>query len=114
MKPFRLTRRALGSAVCMTLLAGTVLFTSPTPVHAAAQGKDTLVFVNYRDLRDLNPHLYAGEMFAQEMVFEGLVTLGNDGKYHGAVAESWGHLARRPRVHLQNSPEPKVHRRPRA
>lgn len=78
MKPFRLTRRALGSAVCMTLLAGTVLFTSPTPVHAAAQGKDTLVFVNYRDLRDLNPHLYAGEMFAQEMVFEGLVTLGND------------------------------------
>lgn len=73
MKPFRLTRRALGSAVCMTLLAGTVLFTSPTPVHAAAQGKDTLVFVNYRDLRDLNPHLYAGEMFAQEMVFEGLV-----------------------------------------
>lgn len=66
MKPFRLTRRALGSAVCMTLLAGTVLFTSPTPVHAAAQGKDTLVFVNYRDLRDLNPHLYAGEMFAQE------------------------------------------------
>lgn len=55
MKPFRLTRRALGSAVCMTLLAGTVLFTSPTPVHAAAQGKDTLVFVNYRDLRDLNP-----------------------------------------------------------
>lgn len=64
-------------------------FSSPTPVHAAAQGKDTLVFVNYRDLRDLNPHLYAGEMFAQEMVFEGLVTLGNDGKYHGAVAESW-------------------------
>lgn len=58
MKPFRLTRRALGSAVCMTLLAGTVLFTSPTPVHAAAQGKDTLVFVNYRDLRDLNPHLF--------------------------------------------------------
>lgn len=51
MKPFRLTRRALGSAVCMTLLAGTVLFTSPTPVHAAAQGKDTLVFVNYRDLQ---------------------------------------------------------------
>lgn len=39
MKPFRLTRRALGSAVCMTLLAGTVLFTSPTPVHAAARVK---------------------------------------------------------------------------
>ena len=75
MKPLPPYRRALGSAVCMTLLAGTSSFTSPTPVHAAAQGKDTLVFVNYRDLRDLNPHLYAGEMFAQEMVFEGLSPL---------------------------------------
>lgn len=53
MKPFRLTRRALGSAVCMTLLAGTVLFTSPTPVHAAAQGKDTLVFVRHSGIRQL-------------------------------------------------------------
>ena len=39
--------------------------------------------------QDLNPHLYGGEMFAQEMLFEGLVTLGNDGSYHPAVAESW-------------------------
>lgn len=28
-------------------------------------------------------------MFAQEMLFEGLITLGNDGSYHPAVAESW-------------------------
>ena len=51
------------------------------PAMAAVPGPsaDTLVFLNYRDLRDLNPHLYGGEMFAQEMLFEGLITLGNDG-----------------------------------
>ena len=32
--------------------------------------KEDLVFVNYRDIRDLNPHLYAGEMYAQEMLYE--------------------------------------------
>ncbi|MFR5730925.1 MAG: hypothetical protein ACLUD2_02225 [Clostridium sp.] len=33
--------------------------------------KEDLIFVNYRDIRDLNPHLYAGEMYAQEMLYEG-------------------------------------------
>lgn len=28
------------------------------------QKKEELIFVNYRDIRDLNPHLYAGEMYA--------------------------------------------------
>ena len=28
--------------------------------------KEDLIFVNYRDIRDLNPHLYAGEMYAQD------------------------------------------------
>ena len=61
------------------------------PAMAAVPGPsaDTLVFLNYRDLRDPNPHLYGGEMFAQEMLFEGLITLGNDGSYHPAVAQSW-------------------------
>lgn len=62
---------------------------TPLPVLAAVKEGDTLVFLNYRDLRDLNPHLYGGEMFAQEMLFEGLITLGNDGSYHPAIAESW-------------------------
>ncbi|MFR2888263.1 MAG: hypothetical protein ACLTDM_08715 [Clostridium butyricum] len=26
--------------------------------------KSQLVYANFRDLRDLNPHLYSGEMFA--------------------------------------------------
>lgn len=47
-----------------------------------------LVFVNFRDIRDLNPHLYAGEMYAQEMLYETLVTITDKG-YEGCLAESW-------------------------
>lgn len=54
----------------------------------AFEGKEELVFVNYRDIRDLNPHLYAGEMYAQEMLYETLVNITADG-YEGCLAESW-------------------------
>lgn len=56
--------------------------------QAAEQESDTLRFVNYRDVRDLNPHLYAGEMYAQEMLYETLVDIGPDG-YRPCLAESW-------------------------
>ena len=55
---------------------------------AESQGKEDLVFVSYRDIRDLNPHLYAGEMYAQEMLYETLVNITADG-YEGCLAESW-------------------------
>ena len=48
-------------------LAGTFLFPGPD-ARAANNATETLNFVNYRDVRDLNPHLYAGEMYAQEML----------------------------------------------
>ena len=54
----------------------------------ASEGKEELVFVNYRDIRDLNPHLYAGEMYAQEILYETLVNITADG-YEGCLAESW-------------------------
>ncbi|MHC5228844.1 nickel ABC transporter substrate-binding protein [Enterococcus sp. LJL99] len=41
-----------------------------------------------KDIRDINPHLYNGEMSAQNMVFEGL-TKNEDGKVKPALAESW-------------------------
>lgn len=50
--------------------------------------KDELVFVNFRDIRDLNPHLYAGEMYAQEMLYETLVNITPEG-YAPCLAESW-------------------------
>lgn len=49
---------------------------------------EELIFVNYRDIRDLNPHLYAGEMYAQEMLYETLVNIGKNG-YEPCLAESW-------------------------
>ncbi len=49
---------------------------------------DELTFVNFRDIRDLNPHLYAGEMYAQEMLYETLVTITADG-YAPCLAEDW-------------------------
>jgi nickel transport system substrate-binding protein len=49
---------------------------------------DELVFVNFRDIRDLNPHLYAGEMYAQGIIYDRLINLASDG-YEPALAESW-------------------------
>ena len=52
----------------------------PSETTTTAEGtKEDLIFVNYRDIRDLNPHLYAGEMYAQEMLYEGLVNITADG-----------------------------------
>lgn len=56
--------------------------------QAGAAHKDELIFVNYRDIRDLNPHLYAGEMYAQSMLYDTLVSITDEG-YEGCLAESW-------------------------
>ena len=50
--------------------------------------KVELVFVNYRDIRDLNPHLYAGEMYAQSILYDTLVSNTSEG-YVGCLAENW-------------------------
>ncbi len=50
--------------------------------------RDELVFVNYRDIRDLNPHLYAGEMYAQSILYDTLVSTTAEG-YEGCLAEDW-------------------------
>ena len=76
-----------GNTAETTAAAGTE--TSAAASEAgASEGKEELVFVNYRDIRDLNPHLYAGEMYAQEMLYETLVNITADG-YEGCLAESW-------------------------
>ena len=62
--------------------------TSESTGNVETTQKEELVFVNYRDIRDLNPHLYAGEMYAQEMLFESLVNITEAG-YEGCLAERW-------------------------
>ena len=49
----------------------------------------TLTFANFRDIRDLNPHLYSGEMYAQNMLFESLIKISTDGSFKPWLAESW-------------------------
>lgn len=81
----------LNKKICSLLLAGIMcagLAAGTQPVHATENAKEELVYVNYRDIRDLNPHLYAGEMYAQEMLYETLVNITEDG-YEGCLAESW-------------------------
>lgn len=55
---------------------------------AAAQDAEVTI-ANFRDVRDLNPHLYAGAMFAQAMIFDGLVVLDSAGSPVPALAETW-------------------------
>ncbi len=47
-----------------------------------------LVYASTKDIRDINPHLYSGEMAAQNMVFESLVINTHDG-VKPFLAESW-------------------------
>jgi len=60
-----------------------------TKSETKIEKKEELVFVNFRDIRDLNPHLYAGEMYAQEMLYETLINLDDNGGYEPCLAESY-------------------------
>ncbi|XOB63082.1 nickel ABC transporter substrate-binding protein [Campylobacterota bacterium DY0563] len=51
--------------------------------------KSTLTYVNFRDIRDLNPHLYGGELYAQNLLYEGLVKNAEDGTIQPWLAKSW-------------------------
>ena len=76
-----------GNTAETTTAAGTETSAAASE-NGSSEAKEELVFVNYRDIRDLNPHLYAGEMYAQEMLYETLVNITADG-YEGCLAESW-------------------------
>lgn len=86
----------LGGILALGLLSGcgqkeaaSSFSTAASEPAAAVNGSDQeLVFVNYRDIRDLNPHLYAGEMYAQSILYDTLVSITEDG-YEGCLAESW-------------------------
>lgn len=53
-----------------------------------AKSTNDLVFASTKDIRDINPHLYAGEMPAQNIVFESLVVNTDEG-IKPALAENW-------------------------
>ena len=86
----------LGGILALGLLSGcgqkeaasSVSTAASEPAAAVNGSGQELVFVNYRDIRDLNPHLYAGEMCAQSILYDTLVSITEDG-YEGCLAESW-------------------------
>lgn len=69
------------------LLAGASMLLLSTGILQAA-GKDELVYASTKDIRNINPHLYLGEMAAQGMVFEPLVMNTREG-VKPWLAESW-------------------------
>ena len=79
----------LTGALGIGLLGGCGANTQSTDQTAqSGETRDELVFVNYRDIRDLNPHLYAGEMYAQSILYDTLVSSTAEG-YEGCLAEDW-------------------------
>ncbi|QKF82509.1 nickel ABC transporter substrate-binding protein [Halarcobacter ebronensis] len=52
------------------------------------KNKNQLIFASTKDIRDINPHLYRGEMAAQNMVFESLVINTEEG-IKPWLAKSW-------------------------
>lgn len=70
----------------ISLIAIVILFACGSTTQPTDKTK--LTFASTKDIRDINPHLYAGEMAAQNMIFEGLVINTVEGvKPH--LAKSW-------------------------
>ncbi|MGL5253552.1 MAG: nickel ABC transporter substrate-binding protein [Brevinema sp.] len=70
------------------LLLVAVLFTSYCSQRTDNVQKDEIVFANFRDIRDPHPHLYQGELWAQNMLFDTLVSLENNG-IQPSLAQKW-------------------------
>ncbi|MFT8322672.1 MAG: nickel ABC transporter substrate-binding protein [Bacillus sp. (in: firmicutes)] len=75
-------------AIITVLLLSACSTKSEGELNAKKASNDELVFASTKDIRDINPHLYAGEMPAQNIVFESLVINTDDG-VKPALAESW-------------------------
>lgn len=63
------------------------VFTFSAPIFANVENNE-LDYASTKDIRDINPHLYSGEMAAQNMVFESLVLNTNEG-VKPFLAKSW-------------------------
>ena len=85
----KLLSAVVGGILALSCLAGCSQAADPVQTTSSnGEPKSELTFVNYRDIRDLNPHLYAGEMYAQSILYDTLVSITDDG-YEGCLAESW-------------------------
>ena len=63
-------KKSFGTLWGLVTLALTLI---AVPALSQAAAKNQLVFASTKDIRNINPHLYGGEMAAQNMVFEPLI-----------------------------------------
>lgn len=83
------SRYILGALLAGMLLVGCGNGGDSQGNTSKANAESTLVYANFRDLRDLNPHLYGGELFAQNLLFEALVKINDKGGFDPWLAEKW-------------------------
>ncbi len=85
----RIKNMVITSTLLVSLLAvGCSSGNNENGGSADTQNKDEVVFAGFRPIKDYNPHLYSGELWMQEMVYETLVTVEDSGIEPG-LAESW-------------------------
>lgn len=80
------------SLICIVLSVLVACSSNSATTDSESSNKDSnqneLVIATTKDINDMNPHLYAGSMPAQGMVFESLVENTEDG-IKPLLAESW-------------------------
>ncbi len=76
-------------AICLSVFLLISGCSKEESLEITTENENSIVYANFRDLRDLNPHLYNGEMFAQNLLFEGLIKINDDGSFEPWLAESW-------------------------
>ena len=79
--------RTFGLIAALSAVAALSL-SACTPGGKAAPANE-IRYASMKDIRNINPHLYLGEMSAQAMVFEPLVMNMKDGSVSPWLAESW-------------------------
>ncbi len=84
-----MNKKKLLSLIGVMMVGASMVFTGCGSSKQEARAKDEIVFANFRDTRDLNPHLFGGEMYAQKLLYDTLVTINTDGTYAPSLAESW-------------------------
>ncbi len=74
----------------MRLLFAIVAIASVMALNASAGDGGVVVYSYPANAGPINPHMYSpNQMYAQEMIYEPLVALGDDGRIHPCLAERW-------------------------
>lgn len=85
MKIKKILALSLNVMMCLTSVACS---STDNAKEKYTKDKNQIVYASTKDIRDINPHLYSGEMAAQNMVFESLVKNTDEG-VEPWLAKNW-------------------------